>query len=133
MIHNREIRNAFYQNIGKLFYTIAMADKQVHPNEIKKLKEDVRKYWLSVDEIEDEFGTDAALQIEIVFDWLLLEEKKGQHYYQEFLDFYKEHPVFFTLDIKKIIWKTADDIASSYAGKNKSELIILAKLKQLLT
>lgn len=133
MEHNQEIRNAFYQNLGKLFYAIAMADKKVTPYEIKKLKEDVRKYWVPVDKIDDEFGTDAAFQIEIVFDWLLLEEKESAHYYQEFLDFYKEHPVFFTLDIKKLIWQTADDIASSFSGKNKSELIILAKLKQLLT
>lgn len=133
MDYNPKVRNAFYQNLGKLFYAIAMADKQVRPNELKKLIEDVRKYWVPVDKVEDEFGTDAAFQIEIVFDWLFLEEKEDTHYYQEFLDFYKEHPSFFTLDIKKIIWKTADDIASSYSGKNKSELIILAKLKQLLT
>ncbi len=40
------------------------------PVEIERLKEDVRKYWLTVDSIEDEFGTDAAYQIEIVFNWL---------------------------------------------------------------
>lgn len=129
---SEKIGNELYQNLGKLFYAIAMADKKVVPEEIEKLKDDVRKYWLSVDDIEDEFGTDAAYQIEIVFDWLQEEELESQLYFEEFMDFFKAHPSKFNDRIKELIWVTADDIASSFAGKNKSELIFLAKLKMLL-
>ncbi len=132
MILSNETQNEFYQNLGKLFYAVAMADKKVVPKEIEKLKEDVRKYWLPVDEIEDEFGADAAYQIEIVFDWLQQEEKESQLYFDEFIDFFKEHPSKFNAHIKQLIWRTADGIASSFSGKNKSELILLAKLKLLL-
>ena len=132
MLPNEKIGNEFYQNLGKLFYAVAMADKIVRPIEIKRLKEDVKKYWLAVDSIEDEFGTDAAYQIEIVFDWLNQEEKNSEAYFGEFVDFYKEHPSKFNIAIKQIIFKTADDIARSFANKNKSELILLAKLKLLL-
>lgn len=127
-----KIGNELYQNLGKLFYTVAMADKRVVPEEVKKLKEDVRKYWLDVDDIEDEFGSDAAYQIEIVFDWLLQEEMESQSCFEEFVDFFKEHPSKFNDQIKQLIWRTADDIAFSFAGKNKSELILLTKLKMLL-
>ena len=129
---SEKIGNELYQNLGKLFYAIAMADKKVVQEEVKKLKEDVRKYWLSVDDIEDEFGTDAAFQIEIVFDWLQNEELESQLYFEEFMDFYKAHPSKFNDRIKELIWLTADDIASSFAGKNKSELILLGKLKMVL-
>lgn len=129
---SEKIGNELYQNLGKLFYAIAMADKKVVPEEVEKLKDDVRKYWLSVDDIEDEFGTDAAYQIEIVFDWLQEEELESQLYFEEFMDFFKAHPSKFNDRIKELIWVTADDIASSFAGKNKSELIFLAKLKMLL-
>lgn len=129
---SEKIGNELYQNLGKLFYAIAMADKKVVPEEVEKLKEDVRKYWLSVDEIEDDFGTDAAYQIEIVFDWLQQEEKESGVYFEEFVDFLKEHPSKFNDQIKQLIWRTADDIAFSFAGKNKSELILLANLKTLL-
>lgn len=132
MLPNEKIGNEFYQSLGKLFYAVAMADKNVRPIEIERLKEDVQKYWLSVDAIEDEFGTDAGYQIEIVFDWLQQEEKDSNTYYQEFVDFYHEHPSKFSETIKKLIFKTADDIASSFANKNKSELILLAKLRLLL-
>jgi len=129
---SEKIGNELYQNLGKLFYAVAMADKKVVPEEVEKLKEAVRKYWLQVDDIEDEFGTDAAHQIEIVFDWLQNEEKDGEHYFREFTDFYKEHPSKFNDKIKQLILRTAYDIASSFAGRNKSELILLAKLKMLL-
>ncbi|MCM4169343.1 hypothetical protein KCTC52924_00591 [Arenibacter antarcticus] len=123
----------FYQCLGKLFYAIAMADKKIMPNEIDSLRKDVKRYWLAIDDSKDEFGTDAAFQIEIVFDWLQDQEKEGDEYFTEFMDFYEEHPNFFSPQIKKLIWKTADDIASSYAHKNKSELILLNKLKITLS
>lgn len=131
MLSSKKIGNEFYQSLGKLFYAVAMADKRVRPIEVKKLKEDVQKYWLQVDSIEDEFGSDAAHQIEIVFDWLQEEEKESDTYYGEFADFYKEYPNAFNRGIKQLIFKTADDIASSFANKNKSEVILLAKLKLL--
>lgn len=132
MILSKETQNEFYQNLGKLFYAVAMADKQVAPKEVEKLKEDVRKYWLPVDEIEDEFGADASYQIEIVFDWLQQEEKESQLYFDEFVDFYKEHPSKFNAKIKQLILKTTHDIAASFSGKNKSEIFFLAKLETIL-
>jgi hypothetical protein len=131
MLPSEKIGNEFYQSLGKLFYAVAMADKNVRPIEIERLKEDVQKYWLKVDVIEDEFGTDAGYQIEIVFDWLQEEEKESDSCFREFTDFYKEHPSKFNTAIKQLIYRTADDIASSFANKNKSELVLMAKLKLL--
>lgn len=55
----------FYQNLGKLFYAIVAGDNKVHEAEMNKLKELVKKEWLNIDDIEDEFGIDAAYQIEL--------------------------------------------------------------------
>ncbi|WP_149277012.1 hypothetical protein [Pareuzebyella sediminis] len=126
---SEKVGNELYQNLGKLFYAIAIADRKVKIKEVEKLRQDVRKYWLDVDAIEDEFGSDAAYQIEIVFDWLNKEENEGGYYFDEFKDFYREHPSKFDSTIKQLIWRTANDIADSYAGKNKSELVVLGKLK----
>lgn len=133
MEYAKNKRKQFYQNLGKLFYAIAIADKKVHASEIKKLREAVDKQWLDVDKVTDEFGTDAAYQIEIVFDWLLeQEEKESETYFEEFRSYYKDNSSEFTDTIKSLVWKTADDIAASFSGKNKSELVLLAKLKSLL-
>ncbi|MHA7865119.1 hypothetical protein [Flagellimonas marinaquae] len=131
MYNSEKIGNEFYQSLGKLFYFVAMADHTVKPVEIKRLRKYVRQYWLDVDEIEDEFHTDAAYQIEIVFDWLDGEEKEGETYFDEFKEFYKEHPDKFSEPIKKLIVETAEAIAQSFAGKNRSEMLAIFKLKQL--
>ncbi len=132
MDYTQQITNKFYQTLGKLFYAVAMADKNVRPIEVKKLQEAVRVHWLQIDEVEDEYGTDAAYQIEIVFDWLQAQEEDGDIYFEEFKAFHEEHPELFTNKLASLIWKTADTIAFSFAGKNKSELILLAKLKMVL-
>ena len=85
------IGNMFYQKVGRLFFAVAMADGSVHVKEMDKLKSLVREKWLPLDDIEDEYGTDAALQIEIVFDWLLENEKTSSECFANFSEYYKEH------------------------------------------
>lgn len=123
--------NEFYQSLGKLFYAMAMADKVVHPQEVEQLHNAVQQHWLQVDVDEDAFGTDAAYQISIVFDWLQEEGQKETSYFQEFADYYKAHPSKFSSEIKKLVYGTAETIAASFAGKNKSELVLLAQLEHL--
>lgn len=119
----------FYQNLGKLFYAIAAADKQVREIEFNKLKKLVKKQWLDVDIIEDDYHTDAAYQIEIVFDWLNEENNlEANSCFNDFINYKNEQNHLFTDSIKKLILKTAGLIAASFAGINKSELIMLAKL-----
>ena len=131
MLNSERIGNEFYQALGKLFYAVAMADKHVRPVEVQRLRKYVRKYWLEVDQFEDEFNTDSAYQIEIVFDWLEEEDKNGEDYFKDFEEFYNAHPSKFTPKIKSLILDTAEAIASSFAGKNKSELLLIFKLKLL--
>jgi len=119
----------FYQNLGKLFYAIAASDKVVRDVEFDKLKELVKKLWLDVDELEDPFDTDAAYQIEIVFDWLNREEDLNvKACFNDFLNYKNEQGHLFTKQVNSLIMYTASAIAESFSGKNKSELIILATL-----
>jgi len=121
-----------YQNLGKLFYAVANADQRIHKKEIDKLRSFVRKYWLDVDEVEDDFGTDAAFQIESVFDWLLEKENDSDSCYEDFEEFYNEESRLFNPFIKDLILDTANAIANSFSGKNKAELVMLGKLQILL-
>lgn len=132
MLASQKIGNEFYQNLGKLFYAVAMADRSVHIKEVEKLRTFVRKYWLEVDGIEDEYGEDAAFQIETVFDWLLEYGEDSKRCYKEFEAFYYENPERFTSYIKVLILDTANAIADAFARKNKAELIMISKLQLLL-
>lgn len=121
----------FYQNLGRLFYAVALADHSIHIQEIERLKEVVREHWLDVDDIKDEYGNDAAFQIETIFNQLLEYGQKSDGMFQEFKDFYMEHKALFPEKIKQLIKLTARAISSAFAGNNKSELIMLGRIELL--
>lgn len=123
----------FYNSIGMLFYAIAASDKVVREEEIRTLKKLVKEKWVPIDNVTDEYGTDEAYRIEIVFDWLQENAPEAAWGFNEFKEYKKDHEQLFTLNINQLIWETADAIAASFSGKNKSELIMLSKLKILLT
>ena len=127
----KKIGKEFYQNLGKLFYAMAVADQHVHDKEIARLKEVVREHWLQLEDSVDEFGTDAAFQIESVFDWLLEYEKDGDAYYKEFEAFYHDHKTLFSAEVKNLTMTTARSIAAAFYGSNKAELIVLARVQLL--
>ncbi|WP_339651870.1 hypothetical protein [uncultured Maribacter sp.] len=124
--------NELYKSLGKLFYAVAICDGSVHLKEWDKVEEIVKENWLYVDDFTDRYGTDAANQIEIVFDWLLEYEKTSEECFKEFKEFYEEHPQVFSQEIKSLIKKTTNAIANSFSRKNKSELMLLAKIDLLL-
>ncbi|GAA4112479.1 hypothetical protein GCM10022393_10950 [Aquimarina addita] len=129
MSKTQKIEIECYQSLGKLFYAIAAADKVVRTSEYNTLKELVKTSWLAVDDLEDEFGVDAAFQIEIVFDWLDHSSLEATGCFEEFENYYKENKKFFTKSFKQLIWDTANSIANAFSGKNKSELMLLGKLQ----
>lgn len=123
----------FYQKTGSLFFAFANADGTVHAKEVAVLKNMIREKWLPLDDIEDDYGTDAAFQIEIVFDWLMEADKKSKDCFDDFSEFYKEHTSLFSESIKNLIFETSSAIANSFSGKNKAELVLLGKLRLLFT
>ncbi len=122
----------FYQKMGELFYAIAAADNVVRKAEFSALKNIVAEEWKDLDKYEDAFHTDAAYQIEVVFDWFDYEQLDAQDCFDSFAEYKKENPKLFTPKRNALIWETAEAIANAFAGKNKSEVIMLAKLKMLL-
>lgn len=119
----------FYQNLGKLFYAIAASDKEVREEELLKLKETVKKAWLTSNIVQNDFKAEAEHSIINTFKWLNQEnEYDAEACFKSFINFKKNHELLFTKELNSLILKTANSIASSFSGKNKSELIMLAKL-----
>ncbi|WP_234859334.1 hypothetical protein [Aquimarina aquimarini] len=122
----------FYQNLGKLFYAIAAADKVVRVSEYDSLQKIVKSEWLKIDDTNDEFGVDAAFQIEIVFDWLDHKQLSAEESFTQFEAYFEENKSYFTPTIQQLIWNTANSIAGAFSGKNKSELMMLGRLQLIL-
>lgn len=121
-----------YQNLGKVFYAVAASDDVVQIEEKKALKKIVKSDWVDVDDFQDEYGTDAAYMIEIIFDWLDQNQPPAKRAFQEFKIFKKEHEEFFTPGINELILKTSEEIAESFAGKSKKESEMISQLKLIL-
>lgn len=121
-----------YAGIGFLFYSIAASDGRIAPAEKQKLKEQVDKHWLSIEDSHDQFGTDSAHYIDISFDYAIAEEMSADDAYQRFVDQYNSTPEPFDKAIKALIVKTATGIADSFYGTSQVEQKRLAELKRLL-
>jgi hypothetical protein len=132
MTHTNRTNIAFYQQLGQIFYAIAAADKVIRKEELDTLKTIIRSEWLDVDQATDEFGTDAAFQIEVVFDWLDDQQSSSSNALRSLQAFKKDHPSFFTTSVNELIFKTAAAIAFSFYGGNKSELTMLDQLETIL-
>ncbi len=131
MTYTEQPQVVFYQKLGELFYAIAAADKVVRTKEFEALRKLVKDEWEEIDDYTDEFDTDAAYQMEIVFQWFEYEQLDASDCFNDFASFYKDNPKLFSERKLKLIWKTANAIANAFSGKNKSEVIMLTKLRLL--
>ncbi|MES2806453.1 MAG: hypothetical protein V4652_12885 [Bacteroidota bacterium] len=121
-----------YEHLGKVFYSIAAIDETIRTEEINKLKQIIKTEWLPLENSFNEFGDDTAYEIEIVFDWLVANEWELEQVFPDFKIFRAEHPHLFTPEINALILKTANAIASSFSGKNKSEHVLISQLSAIL-
>ncbi len=119
---------SFYQMLGRVFYATAQADNHVHEKEVATLKQIVKDLWLDVEDATDEFSSDAAFQIEIVFDYLLENEIVVENVLEDLNEFKAIHTSLFTEKMSKLIMDTASKIAASFAQSNKSEVVFLSEL-----
>ncbi|WGD34747.1 hypothetical protein [Olleya sp. YS] len=120
MSNNKNIQNQFYQNLGKLFYAIAMSDGVIETSEVIALNDAISNQWNT---------KDASLIVD-VFNWLNNDrEYSAEQCFKSFIQYKKANPTLFTDEIKKKVKDTAIAIASSFSKTNKSELLLLAKLE----
>ncbi len=126
---SKKIDIKFHQNLGKLFYAIALADHCVRDEELHKLEDLLHTEWRFLDDYQDDFGTPAKASIISTFKWLRdNNDCNAEMCYDDFISYKRTHELLFDTKMKSLILKTAGIIAASFSGQNKSELIMLAKL-----
>jgi hypothetical protein len=122
----------FFQKLGYLFYSVAASDGHVALEEKAALHKMVLEDWLTLEDSKDKFGSDAAYQIEILFDFLVEKSLPGEKAFQNFEAYFKEHLELFNDEVIERIYHTADRIAYSFHQKNKAELTTLMRIHLLL-
>lgn len=132
MEQKEETMIALYQLIGRIFYAAAQADGVIRDEEVAALKTTVQEIWLDFEDAIDSFGSDAAYQIEIVFDHLLKNDETIVDIIGEVKNFKQIHSSLFSSELIDLIMRSSYKIVSSFAKRNKSELVFLSQLRMAL-
>jgi hypothetical protein len=111
---------AFYHKLGYLFYSVAAADGIIAKEEKDALHKMVLEDWLDLEASNDEYGSDNAYQIEVLFDFLTEKDFPSDRAYEVFEHFFKANLEMFTEDVVDRIYHTSDRIASSFNAKNNA-------------
>lgn len=122
----------FYQELGKLLYAVAKADGTVSKKEVKAMHESVILDIVPLEDSTDEFGTDAAHYVEMQFETLEVNDADPDECFQSFVDYVKDHHTAFNDELKQLIIKVSDKVASSYYGTNSKEQKLLKELREKL-
>ncbi|TCK64822.1 tellurite resistance protein TerB [Winogradskyella wandonensis] len=109
------------QKLGCLFYAIANADGKLSNEEYDRFISFTKKKWKHLGAEDYKYMKDA-------FNELKASNANPNDCYSDFVEYLKHNPSLFSEELKRLILKTANKIAYSFAGINKSELIMLAKL-----
>lgn len=118
----------FYKNIAKLFYAIASVDGRVRPEEIEALKESLHHEWLKKQKGKEE----VVHEILQNFNEIYKERRGATECFYEFVKYMNQHEELFTIPMRNTLWEVSCIVADRVNNKNKSELILLARLgKQL--
>lgn len=118
----------FCTHLAKLFYSVASADQVVAEEEVNAFKTLIKKEWEAPKVLNKH-------QVNIIlkeFKKLVATDASSNHCFESFKSYIENNKIRIKTSVKNLIWKTADGIASSYANKNKSEVILFAKLKSML-
>ena len=124
--------NKHLQAVGQILYATAICDGEMHPAEEDHLIASLNTY---IQSFSSTTNKDEAL---VTNADNFLEEIKSQklnpsEYFENFKNYYQGNPEEFVTERKNLILKSINSIASSYAKQNKSEIILVAKTRLLLS
>jgi len=120
-----KFKEELYKSIANLFYAVSMADKNMTVEEKKSIVKRVEANWST-----SENKTDSELIYETLRE-LIKEKVTSEEAYESFKEYYLAHKEEFSKNVIHDLLAASHEISSSYARKNKSELIILARLYKL--
>lgn len=118
----------FFEAIGNLFYAIADADKVIEKEEIERIKSIIYSDWFLKNDNNLDSKFDNASKINYHFQQANLKKLNSEDAFNIFNQLYQNNITLFNNSIKHDIWEAANQIAGSFSGKNKAELIWLTKL-----
>ena len=117
----------FYSHLAHLFYAIASVDHSI----TRKEKEEIIRL---VDELWSAKNSELNSK-EIIYSCLkklIIDKTENQKAFESFKNYFLENLARFDDKLKEKVMDSVYNIANATAKRNKSELLILSRLHQLL-
>lgn len=116
----------FYEALGHLFYTAAMADRTFIRNEKLKIIQLVESNWNT--KIRN---TESKAIIYNTLKELTAKKETSDDAFKVFETFFKANSNLFTVELRSDIIKTVNGIANASSTRSKGELIVIGRLHNL--
>lgn len=122
----------FLHALSYLFYAVAHADRHVDDAEREKIHQVVNENWQLLAAKGDPFGIKAMELIDRMVQELDEDQFETETALERFTRIYKEHPHFFTAEMKEFILEVCIRTANSFNRMNKAELVILSRIERII-
>jgi len=122
----------FARCCGYAVYAVAFSDKKIESIELQALHRFLNEQWLVLVEDSDPFGANAIECIEKMVESLASDMLEANEAINRFSAAYNELKTTLTVDQKQFIINCCIHVAGAFNRLNKSELIYLSRIEQIL-
>ena len=117
--------------VSGLFFAIAITDSRLHEIEKTLVVKAIKDYY-DLRKADNDLIINSQTSIEEeIYQAISDKNPNAWELYNDFEDYYIKSQAEFSEKSKQRILASANEIGSSFAGKNKSELVLLARLSLL--
>ncbi|NOQ75266.1 MAG: hypothetical protein GQ574_24860 [Crocinitomix sp.] len=116
----------FYQNLALLYYAMGMTDKRFVVEEKKVIIGIIKKYW-SLRDLDLDVENIVYSKLKTLVD----SEMSSKAAFKQFQQYYESHTSLYPIVIRRQLIEDVYAIASAYANRNKSELVLFSQIMHL--
>ena len=125
------ITDKHFYEVCRLFLGVAISDLRLHDIEKDMVIKAISDYWQLLRSNDTSNPLAPENYGESMFKTISQEDANAWELFDSFENYYRENQNEFSNESKQWIIAKANEIASSYARKNKSEIVLVARLRLL--
>jgi hypothetical protein len=118
--------------LGYLVYAVASSDKYVSEEEKKVVHDKLNHEWKLLADSEDPFGVRAMDLIDKMMIKMADLHIESEDTFEEFKKIFEVYRDQFTPEIRKFMIEICISTGSAFNRMNKSELVLISRIEQLL-
>jgi hypothetical protein len=128
-MENKAIVKQFYKELGRLLYSVAMADKKIEKEELKALHEFVSKDLAHFETSSDSSGMNKAFYVDFEFEDYANHHVSVQQAHDSFMNFLDAHVMEIDPKLIEKSVEAVEKVANAFRKVNKAEREMIDRIK----